>query len=88
MDPATFEELMRLSKVRVTGTGIELGLQIAVADSRKGESEVGKASYGIVRGKWRRYKSMRCKNCQRHSCSAINCLSSGTNILVGVAPFP
>jgi len=28
------------------------------------------------------------KNCQRQSCSAINCLSSGINILVGVALFP
>ena len=29
------------------------------------------------------------KNCQRQSCSAINCLSSGINILAGgIAPFP
>jgi len=28
------------------------------------------------------------KNCQRQSCSAINCLSSGIDILAGVAPFP
>ena len=28
------------------------------------------------------------KNCQRQSCSAINCLSCGINILVGHDPFP
>jgi len=28
------------------------------------------------------------KNSQRQSCSAINGLSSGINILAGVAPFP
>ena len=28
------------------------------------------------------------KNCQRQSCSAINCLSSGINILAGDDPFP
>ena len=28
------------------------------------------------------------KNSQWQSCSAINCLSSGINILTGVAPFP
>jgi len=28
------------------------------------------------------------KNCQRQSCSAINCLSSSINILAGVGPFP
>jgi len=28
------------------------------------------------------------KNCQRQSCSAINCLSSGINILAGGGPLP
>ena len=28
------------------------------------------------------------KNCQRQSCSAINCLSSGINILAGGRPLP
>ena len=28
------------------------------------------------------------KNCQQQSCSAINCLSSGVNILAGGEPFP
>ena len=33
-------------------------------------------------------KSTLYKNCQRQSCSAINCLSSGINILAGGSPVP
>jgi len=34
------------------------------------------------------YKVSLYKNCQRQSCSAINCLSSSINILAGGRPFP
>jgi len=33
-------------------------------------------------------KSTLSKNCQRQSCSAINCLSSGINILAGGSSVP
>jgi len=42
---------------------------------------------------WRRWPQPPCgafwyENCQRHSCSAVNCLSSGINILAGDSIVP
>jgi len=34
------------------------------------------------------WKVSLCKNSQRHSCSAFNCLSSGINILAGGSSVP